>query len=114
MTIELPDVNIGSQPLTSEQARIVVWPFGALCRTVHLAWSRREYRWNFLHCLYERNSASKAFASIIPLENLQHDIEMAAKLSRKAVARMIVVSDTSAITALFQIGQRDLFAATLR
>jgi len=84
MTIELPDVNIGSQPLTGEQVRIelacglyAAWKV-SMSQAVKIAGIPRIF-------FYEELGARK-----IPLqytaEDLRHDFEMAEKLSRKTLA----------------------------
>jgi predicted HTH domain antitoxin len=82
MTIELPDVNIGSQPLTSEQARIelacalyAAWKV-SMSQAVKIAGMPRILFWNEL--------GKRKIPRHYRAEDLQHDLEMSEQLSRRA------------------------------
>jgi predicted HTH domain antitoxin len=83
MTIELPDVNLGSQPLTSEQARIELacalyagWKV-SMAQAVKIAGLPRILFWKEL--------GTRKIPWQYTKEDLQHDFEMAQKLSRKTI-----------------------------
>jgi predicted HTH domain antitoxin len=83
MTIELPDVNIGSQPLTSEQARI------ELACALYAAWkvsmSQAVKIAGIPRILFWEELGKRKIPRQYTLEDLQHDFEMAEKLSRKTI-----------------------------
>ena len=84
MTIELPDVKIGSQPLTSEQARI------ELACALYSAWKISMSQAVKIAGMPRIRFYRELGARKIPLqytsEDLKHDFEMAEKLSRKTIA----------------------------
>jgi len=84
MTIELPDVKIGSQLLTSEQARIelacalyAAWKI-SMSQAVKIAGMPRILLWEEL--------GKRKIPRQYTAEDLKHDFEMAEKLSRKTIA----------------------------
>ena len=112
MTIELPDVKIGSQPLTSEQARI------ELACALYAAWkismSQAVKIAGMPRIRFYRELGWRKIPLQYTAEDLKHDFEMAEKLSRKDHRRMIVVSDTSSVSALLRIGHAGFAATALR
>ena len=84
MTIELPDVNIGSQPLTSEQARI------ELACALYAGWKvsigQAMKIANMPKIPLMEELARRGIAMHYRMEDLEHDLRMAGELSRKAVA----------------------------
>ncbi|HZF02344.1 MAG TPA: UPF0175 family protein [Methylomirabilota bacterium] len=84
MTIELPDVNIGSQPLTGEQARIELacalyagWKV-SMSQAVKIAGMPRILFW-------EELGKRKIPRQYRP-EDLEHDMRMAEELAAKRMA----------------------------
>ncbi|HEY5296921.1 MAG TPA: UPF0175 family protein [Verrucomicrobiae bacterium] len=83
MTIELPDVNVGSQPLTSEQARI------ELACALYAAWKISMFQAvkiaGMPRILFWKELGKRKIPWQYTVEDLQHDFEMAEKLSRKTI-----------------------------
>jgi len=84
MIIELPDVNIGSQPLTSEQARLAL-ALG-LYTGRHVSLGRAAKIAGIPYIAFMEEMGKHGICMNYSMEDLQHDIEMVEKLSRKAVA----------------------------
>ena len=84
MTIELPDVKIGSQPLTSEQARL---DFAVgLYSGGHASLGRAAMVAAVPKVIFMEELARRGVGMHYTMEDLRHDIQMAEELSRKAVA----------------------------
>jgi predicted HTH domain antitoxin len=84
MTIELPDVMIGSQPLTSEQARLAFAMGLYTARRVSLGRAAKIAGIPYLAFMDELGN--HGICLNYTREDLEHDFEMAEKHSRKAVA----------------------------
>jgi predicted HTH domain antitoxin len=83
VTIELPDVKIGSQPLTPEQARI------ELACGLYAGWkvpmAKAARIAGLPRILFTRELGRRKIPLQYTPEDLKHDFEMAEQLSRKAV-----------------------------
>jgi predicted HTH domain antitoxin len=84
MTIELPDVNIGSQPLTSEQARIelacalyAAWKV-SMSQAVKIAGMPRILFWNEL--------GKRKIPRHYRVEDFEHDMRVLEELAAKKAA----------------------------
>jgi predicted HTH domain antitoxin len=84
MTIELPDVNIGSQPLTSEQARIelacalyAAWKV-SMSQAVKIAGMSRILFWNEL--------GKRKIPRHYRVEDFEHDMRVLEELAAKKAA----------------------------
>jgi predicted HTH domain antitoxin len=84
MTIELPDVNIGSQPLTSEQARIelacalyAAWKV-SMSQAVKIAGMARILFWNEL--------GKRKIPRHYRVEDFEHDMRVLEELAAKKAA----------------------------
>jgi predicted HTH domain antitoxin len=84
MTIELPDVNIGSQPLTSELARIelacalyAAWKI-SMSQAVKIAGRPR--------ILFYEELGARKIPRQYRVEDVEHDIRMAKELAAKKIA----------------------------
>jgi predicted HTH domain antitoxin len=84
MTIELPDVNIGSQPLTSEQARLAL-ALG-LYAGRHVSLGRAAKIAGIPYIAFMDEMGKHGICLNYTKEDLEHDFEMAEKLSRKTIA----------------------------
>ena len=84
MTIELPDVKIGSQPLTGEQARI------ELACGLYAGWKvsigQAMKIANMPKIPLMEELARRGIAMHYRMDDLEHDLRMAGGLSRKAEA----------------------------
>ena len=81
MTIELPDVNTGSQPLTSEQARIelacalyAAWK-GSMSQAVKIAGMPR--------ILFYEKLGARRIPRQYRVEDVEHDMRMAEELAAR-------------------------------
>ena len=84
MTIELPDVNIGSQPLTSEQVRIelacalyAAWKV-SMSQAVKIAGMPRILFWNEL--------GKRKIPRHYRVEDFEHDMRVLEELAAKKAA----------------------------
>ena len=84
MTIELPDMNIGSQPLTSEQARIelacalyAAWKV-SMSQAVKIAGMPRILFWNEL--------GKRKIPRHYRVEDFEHDMRVLEELAAKKAA----------------------------
>jgi predicted HTH domain antitoxin len=84
MTIELPDVNIGSQPLTSEQARIelacalyAAWKI-SMSQAVKIAGMPRILLWEEL--------GKRKIPRHYRVEDFEHDMRVLEELAAKKAA----------------------------
>jgi predicted HTH domain antitoxin len=84
MTIELPDVNIGSHPLTSEQARIEIacglyagWK-ATMTQAARIAGMPR--------ILFMEELGRRKISRQYRVEDIEHDLRMAEQLAAKTVA----------------------------
>jgi predicted HTH domain antitoxin len=84
MTIELPDVNIGSQPLTSEQARIelacalyAAWKV-SMFQAVKIAGMPRIFFWDEL--------GKRKIPRHYRAEDFEHDMRVLEELAAKKAA----------------------------
>ena len=84
MTIELPDVNIGSQPLTGEQARLAFAIGLYTGRRVSLG--RAAKIAGIPYIAFMKEMGKQGICLKYTREDLEHDFEMAEKLSRKTIA----------------------------
>ena len=84
MTIELPDVKIGSQPLTSEQARIEIACGLYAGGEVSLGRAARIAGVPYIAFMHEL--AKRDICLNYTMADLEHDFDMAEKLARQAVA----------------------------
>lgn len=84
MTIELPDVNLGSQPLTSAQARLAL-AIG-LYTGHRVSLGRAAKVAGIPYIAFMDEMGRQGICLNYTKEDLEHDFEMAEKLSRKAVA----------------------------
>ena len=84
MTIELPDVQIGSQPLTSEQARIELACGLYAGRQVSLGRAARIAGIPYIAFMHELGK--RGICMNYTKEDLEHDFAMAEILSRKTAA----------------------------
>lgn len=84
MTIELPDVNLGSQPLTSAQARLAL-AIG-LYTGHRVSLGRAAKVAGIPYIAFMDEMGRQGICLNYTKEDLAHDFEMAEKLSRKAVA----------------------------
>ena len=84
MTIELPDIKIGAEPLTSERARIEIAVGLYAGQQVSLGRAARIAGIPYITFMHELGKHSVCLN--YTKEDLEHDFEMAEKLSRKAVA----------------------------
>ena len=82
MTIELPDMNLG--PLTSEQARLA-FAIG-LYTDQRVSLGRAAKIAGIPYIAFMDEMDRQGICMNYSMEDLQHDIEMVEKLSRKAVA----------------------------
>jgi predicted HTH domain antitoxin len=82
MTIELPDVNIG--PLTSEQARLA-FAIG-LYTGQRVSLGRAAKIAGIPYIAFMKEMGKQGICLNYTMEDLEHDFEMADKLSRKVVA----------------------------
>ena len=83
MTIELPDIQIGAEPLTSEQARIEIAVGLYAGQQVSLGSAARIAGIPYITFMHELGKHGVCLN--YTQEDLEHDFEMAEKLSRKAV-----------------------------
>jgi predicted HTH domain antitoxin len=84
MTIELPDVNIGSQPLTSEQARIEIacglyagWK-ATMTQAARIAGMPR--------IVFMEELGSRKISRQYRAEDVEHDMRVAEELAAKKIA----------------------------
>jgi predicted HTH domain antitoxin len=84
MTIELPDVMLGSQPLTSEQARLALALGLYAGQHVSLGCAARIAGIPYIAFMEEMGR--HGICINYTMEDLDHDIAMAEKLSRLPVA----------------------------
>jgi len=84
MTIELPDVNLGSQPLTSEQARLA-FAIG-LYTGRRISLGRAAKVAGIPYIAFMKEMGRQGICLNYTKEELEHDFEMAEKLSRKVIA----------------------------
>jgi predicted HTH domain antitoxin len=84
MTIELPDIKIGSQPLTSEQARI------ELACALYASWkisSKQAVEMAGIpRILFYKELGIRKISSQYGVEDVQHDLQMAEKFAAKKFA----------------------------
>jgi predicted HTH domain antitoxin len=84
MTIELPDVNLGSQPLTSEQARLA-FAIG-LYTGRRISLGRAAKVAGIPYIAFMKEMGRQGICLNYTKEELEHDFEMAEKLSGKVIA----------------------------
>ena len=84
MTIELPDVMLGSQPLTSEQARIEIACGLYVGGEVSLGQAARIAGVPYIAFMHELTKHNICLN--YTMADLEHDFEMAEKLAGKSVA----------------------------
>jgi predicted HTH domain antitoxin len=84
MTIELPDVKVGSQPLTGGQARIEIACGLYAGRKVSMGRAAQIAGIPYIDFMDE--VGRRGICLNYGMDDLQHDIETIEKLSRKAVA----------------------------
>ncbi len=84
MTIELPDVMLGSQPLTSEQARI------ELACALYAAWkvsmSQAVKIAGIPRILFWEELGRRKIPRQLRAEDVEHDIRMARELAARKIA----------------------------
>jgi predicted HTH domain antitoxin len=84
MTIELPDVNIGSQPLTSEQARI------ELACGLYAGWKVSMEQATKIagmpRILFMKELGTRKIPRQYRVEDVEHDMRMAEELAAKKIA----------------------------
>jgi predicted HTH domain antitoxin len=84
MTIELPDVTIGSQPLTSEQARI------ELACALYAAWkismSQAVKITGMPRILFWEELGRRKIARQYGVEDFEHDMQVLEELAAKKIA----------------------------
>jgi predicted HTH domain antitoxin len=84
MTIELPDVKIGSEPLTPEQARIEIACGLYAGRQVSMGRAAKIAGVPYVTFMHELGK--RGICLNYTMVDLEHDFEMAEKLARKAAA----------------------------
>jgi predicted HTH domain antitoxin len=82
MTIELPDVNIGSQPLTSEQARVDFAVGLYTGRQVSLGRAAKVAGISYTDFMHELGK--RGICLNYTIEDMEHDMRMADELAAKA------------------------------
>jgi len=82
MTIELPDVSIGSEPLSRESARLALAIGLYTGRRVSLGRAARVAGIPYIAFMHELGK--HGICLNYTMEDLEHDFEMAEKLSHKA------------------------------
>jgi predicted HTH domain antitoxin len=84
MTIELPDVNIGSQPLTSEQARIELACGLYAGREVSMGRAARIAGISYTDFMHELGK--RGICMNYGIEDFEHDMRVLEELAAKKVA----------------------------
>ena len=84
MTIELPDVNIGSQPLTSEQARIELASGLYAGRAVSMGRAARIAGISYTDFMHELGR--RGICINYGVEDFEHDMQVLKELAAKKAA----------------------------